>query len=268
MRGSIPTYWHQETSVTMPKPPILLNRVDPDYLATQEHFADLFRRYGSPLIVLDLVKQHEKRPRESIVGREFRQAVEVLNESIPLDKRIRYIALDYSKITSISKGKLSKVKSKNSSFLSYGGKDKERAMAVVGDEWALMEKSLVKEQPALPLNGKNKSESNASLTNLDEARKDLQPPTVTNNFSVKSTSGLPAGYDSIAEINAVESKIDVLRELEEIANFTIFETGFFCRYIFLSISVIHYSSVSQLVEIFRSCQSVHSKVHPRKSREE
>ena len=35
MRGSIPTYWYQETSVTMPKPPILINRVDPDYLATQ-----------------------------------------------------------------------------------------------------------------------------------------------------------------------------------------------------------------------------------------
>ncbi|RYY81331.1 hypothetical protein EON63_15655 [archaeon] len=26
MRGSIPTYWYQETSVTMPKPPILINR--------------------------------------------------------------------------------------------------------------------------------------------------------------------------------------------------------------------------------------------------
>jgi len=39
MRGSIPTYWHQETSVTMPKPPILINRIDPDYLATQEHFS-------------------------------------------------------------------------------------------------------------------------------------------------------------------------------------------------------------------------------------
>lgn len=35
MRGSIPTYWYQETSVTMPKPPILLNRVDPEYQATE-----------------------------------------------------------------------------------------------------------------------------------------------------------------------------------------------------------------------------------------
>ena len=100
MRGSIPTYWSQETSVTTPRPPIVLNRVDPNYLATEvglkiaiayvthsecigicfrlvfsflkEHFADMFRRYSSPIIVLDLVKQQEKRPRESIIGKEFR----------------------------------------------------------------------------------------------------------------------------------------------------------------------------------------------------
>lgn len=32
----------------------------------------MFRRYSSPIIVLDLVKQQEKRPRESIIGKEFR----------------------------------------------------------------------------------------------------------------------------------------------------------------------------------------------------
>lgn len=35
VRASIPTYWYQETSVTMPKPPILINRVDPDFRATE-----------------------------------------------------------------------------------------------------------------------------------------------------------------------------------------------------------------------------------------
>jgi hypothetical protein len=39
MRASIPTYWYQETSVTMPKPPILINRVDPDYRATEVTYA-------------------------------------------------------------------------------------------------------------------------------------------------------------------------------------------------------------------------------------
>ena len=63
----------------------------------------MFRRYSSPIICLDLVKQHEKRARESMVGKEFRQAVEVLNESIALQHKVRYIALDYSRITSIGK---------------------------------------------------------------------------------------------------------------------------------------------------------------------
>jgi len=75
------------------------------------------------VIVLDLVKQTERRPRESIVGREFKQAVEVLNESIsPIAHKIRYIALDYSKITSISKGKAKKGGS------GRPNKEKERAM--------------------------------------------------------------------------------------------------------------------------------------------
>lgn len=97
MRGSIPTYWHQETSVTVPKPPILVNRIDPSYLATQEHFADLMLRYGGPIIVLDLVKQNERRKRECLIGAEFKEAVNVINETIPLDTQIRYCALDFSR---------------------------------------------------------------------------------------------------------------------------------------------------------------------------
>jgi len=62
-----------------PKPPILLNRVDPVYKATRMHFQDLMERYGGPIVVLDLVKQSEKREREVIVGNEYRHAIEYLN---------------------------------------------------------------------------------------------------------------------------------------------------------------------------------------------
>lgn len=72
IRGSIPIFWTQESSVTMPKPPIELNRVDPTYAATQLHFEDLFKRYSSPILALDLVKQSEKREREVRVGNEYR----------------------------------------------------------------------------------------------------------------------------------------------------------------------------------------------------
>jgi hypothetical protein len=134
MRGSIPTYWYQETSVTMPKPPILLNRRDPSYLASKEHFADLFRRYSAPVVVLDLVKQLERKPRESIVSREFRDLIDELNNSIPLNEQIRYCALDYSRIT----------KSNKSANKNQGGSSKhnQAGMAGVGQEWAMIESSL------------------------------------------------------------------------------------------------------------------------------
>ena len=38
-------------------------RVDPTYAATERHMADLLRRYASPICVLNLVKQRERRPR-------------------------------------------------------------------------------------------------------------------------------------------------------------------------------------------------------------
>jgi hypothetical protein len=99
VRGSIPTYWTQEISVTMPKPPIELNRVDPTYTATQLHFGDLMKRYSSPIVVLDLVKQSEKREREVRVGNEFRHAIDYINNTIDDAHKIRYCALDYSHIS-------------------------------------------------------------------------------------------------------------------------------------------------------------------------
>lgn len=82
VRGSIPIYWTQETSVTLPKPPIVVNRVDPSYVASRQHFVDLFDRYSAPLMVVDLTKQSERRERESIVSYEFRRAIEEVNHDI------------------------------------------------------------------------------------------------------------------------------------------------------------------------------------------
>ena len=97
VRGSIPTFWTQESSVTMPKPPIELNRVDPTYKATQLHFEDLFQRYATPVLVLDLVKQSEKRAREVLVGNEYRHAVDYINDTIDNKKhQILYCSFDYS----------------------------------------------------------------------------------------------------------------------------------------------------------------------------
>ncbi|KOM56189.1 hypothetical protein LR48_Vigan10g208100 [Vigna angularis] len=57
MRGSIPLFWSQEASRFSPKPDIILQRYDPTYEATKLHFEDLAKRYGNPIIVLNLIKQ-------------------------------------------------------------------------------------------------------------------------------------------------------------------------------------------------------------------
>lgn len=77
----------------------LVNRVDPTYTATRKHFADLFARYGSPIVALNLVKQSEKKEREVLVGKEYLNAVEYLNSFMPLPHQIRYVALDYSRLS-------------------------------------------------------------------------------------------------------------------------------------------------------------------------
>ncbi len=80
MRGSIPLYWSQETSTSLnPRPEIRIQRYDPSYNATKQHFDSLHGRYGRPVIVLNLIKSFEKRPREMILRVEFAQAVDYLN---------------------------------------------------------------------------------------------------------------------------------------------------------------------------------------------
>lgn len=80
-RGSIPLYWSQETSRLNLKPDIIcmslhsgfflmpmlcllsdsllslaVSRKDRNYEATKLHFENLVRRYGNPIIILNLIK--------------------------------------------------------------------------------------------------------------------------------------------------------------------------------------------------------------------
>lgn len=96
-RGSIPLFWSQDTTNMSMKPPIELNVVDPFYSAAALHFDDMFARYGTPCIVLNLVKAKEKAPRESILLNEFTDAITYLNQFLPEDKKIKYIAYDMSR---------------------------------------------------------------------------------------------------------------------------------------------------------------------------
>ncbi|KAG5641928.1 hypothetical protein DXG03_003954 [Asterophora parasitica] len=96
-RGSIPIYWTQETTSMSPKPPIEISVVDPFYTAASRHFDDLFRRYGAPITILNLIKRREPVPRESKLLDEYTQCVQYLNQFLPRDKRMVYRAWDMSR---------------------------------------------------------------------------------------------------------------------------------------------------------------------------
>ncbi|KAI7863847.1 SacI homology domain-containing protein [Spinellus fusiger] len=96
-RGSIPLIWSQDTTNMSPKPPIELNVVDPFFSAAALHFDNLFLRYGTPCVVLNLIKQKEKTKRESILGKEYAETIAYLNQFLPKDKKIKYIAWDMSR---------------------------------------------------------------------------------------------------------------------------------------------------------------------------
>ncbi|KAL1824923.1 hypothetical protein ACET3Z_011701 [Daucus carota] len=97
MRGSIPLFWSQEASRFSPKPDIILQRYDPTYESTKLHFEDMAERYGNPIIVLNLIKTVEKRPREMMLRREFTSAVGYLNQILPEEKQLKFIHWDFHK---------------------------------------------------------------------------------------------------------------------------------------------------------------------------
>lgn len=132
-RGSIPLYWTQDSTGVTPKPDIestvsyvlalklpadsdvLVNLIDPFYSAAALHFDDLFERYGAPIYVLNLVKvsiypyarreihvsdtiqARERTPRESILLKEFTNAITYLNQFLPEGEKILYKAWDMSR---------------------------------------------------------------------------------------------------------------------------------------------------------------------------
>ncbi|KAJ3108265.1 phosphatidylinositol-3,5-bisphosphate 5-phosphatase [Phlyctochytrium planicorne] len=96
-RGSIPLFWTQEASQLVPKPPIDINLIDPFFSAAALHFDNMFKRYGSPIIVLNLIKTKEKTPRESTLLDEFSQMIAYLNQFLHSDTKIRYIAWDMAR---------------------------------------------------------------------------------------------------------------------------------------------------------------------------
>ncbi|KAK9142121.1 hypothetical protein Syun_011521 [Stephania yunnanensis] len=96
-RGSIPLFWSQETSRLNIKPDIILSRKDQNYEATRLHFENLVKRYGNPIIVLNLIKTRERKPRESILRAEFANAIEFINKDLTEENHLRFLHWDLHK---------------------------------------------------------------------------------------------------------------------------------------------------------------------------
>ncbi|KAE9609949.1 putative SAC domain-containing protein [Lupinus albus] len=96
-RGSIPLFWSQETSRLNIKPDILLSKKDQNYQATRLHFENLAKRYGNPIIIFNLIKTHEKKPRESILRAEFANAIDFINKDSSEENRLRFLHWDLHK---------------------------------------------------------------------------------------------------------------------------------------------------------------------------
>ncbi|KAA8540209.1 hypothetical protein F0562_024228 [Nyssa sinensis] len=96
-RGSIPLFWSQETSRLNIKPDIILSKKDLKYEATRLHFENLVKRYGNPIIILNLIKTREKKPRESILCAEFANAIDFINRDLTEENRLKFLHWDINK---------------------------------------------------------------------------------------------------------------------------------------------------------------------------
>lgn len=99
VRGSVPLHWSQDISTMMPKPPIRLDQADPFAHVAALHFDQMMQRFGSPIIILNLVKKREKRKHEKILSEELYRAITNLNQFLPPEHNIEYIAWDMARYT-------------------------------------------------------------------------------------------------------------------------------------------------------------------------
>lgn len=98
MRGSVPGHWSQDVSKMVPKPTITCDLADPYVETAGAHFNQLLRRYGSPIIILNLVKKREKKKHESTLSEELCMGVKYLNQFLPPEHHIQYISFDMARM--------------------------------------------------------------------------------------------------------------------------------------------------------------------------
>jgi hypothetical protein len=70
-------------------------------IITDDIFSELRRKYGCPIIVMNLVKRREKRPHESVLHDQFVRAISYLNQFVPPADAILYLSFDVARCNKI-----------------------------------------------------------------------------------------------------------------------------------------------------------------------
>lgn len=97
MRGSIPGHWKQDMGKMVAKPAITLDLNDPYAETAGAHFNELLKRYGAPIVILNLVKQRERKKQESLLSEELSSAVKYLNQFLSPEHQIVYKTFDMAR---------------------------------------------------------------------------------------------------------------------------------------------------------------------------
>lgn len=79
------------------KPAITIDFYDPFAETAGAHFNELLKRYGAPIIILNLVKQREKKKQEKLLSDELSSAIKYLNQFLPVDHQIIYKTFDMAR---------------------------------------------------------------------------------------------------------------------------------------------------------------------------
>ncbi|RAL43670.1 hypothetical protein DM860_017526 [Cuscuta australis] len=184
-RGSIPLFWSQETSRLNLKPDIALSKRDQTYKATRLHFENLAKRYGNPIIILNLIKTNEKKPRESILRTEFANAIESINKDLSEEHRLKFLHWDLHKHS----------RSKDTNVLFFLGKVAAYALTLTGFFYCQATPPLLSE--ASPRWPQLVSADASSIAQLGHCNPDNEEHGGDENSSFDNVEGKSDGVPSI-----------------------------------------------------------------------
>ncbi|SBS81552.1 inositol 5-phosphatase, putative [Plasmodium malariae] len=97
LRGSVPIIWNQSINYTLlKKPKIKCTKNDINFTCSKNHFQLLFRKYGYPVTVVNLLSK-KKHSDEDNLSKEYKDCIDTLNRALPKEIQIVYKHLDLRK---------------------------------------------------------------------------------------------------------------------------------------------------------------------------